>query len=478
MPAALGFLPTSYPPRAHPALARAWRTQWGRKRLDSIFLSRSQILLAQAMGWEAFGNIVEIAAGWANADTLAGVIQAHNISVLLPGDAALYANCLRAAQRIGSPTWMTWQESGLPAQRLESGPLLAELKPSGDPDYSSHMSFDRFWCEVDRDSRFTWILRLDAIGDILLTLSYLYPFKRRYPRRGIGLVVRKEHIPWLRRLHWLDKLCGVDVVYWERCLASIPHTDGKTTAWLNLMPGMLRIAGNRILSERAGLAASAYPDSITRCEFSPGRNVISMRELLGLAFDGVTPELPLDSPRPSTDASVWFSPFPGTDERLWPPDAWAQALAPLAGKRIILQPSSKSLHRRWHAEFTKHAIAHRLKIEPASPSDSVFELMQMISSVKAWVGVNSAPMHVAALLGLPAIALGLPWEINARWNHPTLQIVAAEDIARGLQQSPSPEALQTFVRSIQRSDHWADGLYLKPEEFASALSSHPLFKSL
>ena len=478
MTAAIGFLPTAYLPRAHSALARAWRMQWRRKRLDAIFLSSNQIPLAQALGWDEFGNFEEIPGGWTNADTLAGVNRTHDISVLLPGDAALYANCLRAAQRTGTPTWMTWQESGLPAQRLESGPLLAEARPSGDPDYSSHMSFERFWDEVDRDNRFTWILRLDAIGDILLTLSYLYPFKRRYPNRAIGLVVRNEYVPWLRRLDWIDKVCGVDVVYWERTLASIPCTDGRATAWLNLMPGMLRAAGNRILSERVGLAATAYPDGVTRCEFSPGRNVIGMRELLGLAFDGVAPELPLESPHSSPGPTVWFSPFPGADERLWPPDAWAQALAPLAGKRIVLQPSSKTLHRRWHAEFTKHAMAHGLKIEHAGPSESVFELIHMMTSARAWVGINSAPMHIAALIGLPALALGLPWEVNARWKHPTLQIVAAEEMARGLQQSPSPERLRGLVRASQRSDSWADGLYLQPEIFASALSTHPLINLL
>jgi hypothetical protein len=475
---AIGFLPTVYLPRAHPALARAWRTHWGRKRVDAIFLSSSQIPLAQAMGWDLFGTFEEIPSGWANADTLAHVPRNHDVSVLLPGDAALYANCLRAVQRTGTPTWLTWQESALPAQRLESGPLLAELRPSGDPDFSSHKSFEHFWEHVDRDHRFTWVLRLDAIGDILLTLSYLYPFKRRYPKRGIGLIVKSEYAPWLRHLDWIDAVCGVDMVYWERTLASIPRTDEKMTAWLNLMPGMLRVAGNRILSERAGLAASAYPDDITRCEFSPGRDVTGMRELLGSVFDNVEPELPFKPSPPNGSTAVWFSPFPGADERLWPPDAWAQALAPLAGRRIILQPSSKPLHRRWHAEFTNHAVKRGLKIEHAASSDSVFELVQMMACAKAWVGINSAPMHIAAILGLPSIALGLPWEINARWNHPTLQIVAAEEMTRDLQKSPSPEKLRAFVQIIQRSDDWADGLYLRPEAFASALSMSSLIESL
>jgi ADP-heptose:LPS heptosyltransferase len=102
----------------------------------------------------------------------------------------------------------------------------------------------------------------------------------------------------------------------------------------------------------------------------------------------------------------------------------------------------------------------------------------MMHNAKAWVGINSAPMHVAALLGLPSLALGLPWEANARWNHPTLQIIAAEKITRELQQSPSPERLRAFIQTVQRSDDWADGIYLDPEEFASALRAHPLFKSL
>jgi ADP-heptose:LPS heptosyltransferase len=201
-----------------------------------------------------------------------------------------------------------------------------------------------------------------------------------------------------------------------------------------------------------------------------------MRELLGMVFDGVEPELPFQSLKPKADGAIWFSPFPGADERLWPPDAWAQALTPLAGRCLVLQPSSKSIYRRWLAEFTEHAMARGLKIEHVAPSDSVLELIQMMAHAKAWVGINSAPMHIAALLGLPALAVGLPWEINARWHHPTLQIVAAEEMARGLQQSPSPEILRAFVQKCRRSDNWADGLYLQPERFALALSSHPLIK--
>jgi hypothetical protein len=355
---------------------------------------------------------------------------------------------------------------------------VAELQPSGTPNYSAHSPFDQFWEEVDRNRCFTWVLRLDAIGDLLLTVSYLYAFKRQNPKRRIGLIVRKEFVKWLRRLDWIDKICGVDAVYWENMLAGIPQSEGQPTAWMNLMPGMLRVAGNRILSGRDGLKASAYPDGSTHCEFSPGRSVTGMRELFGLVFNRVKPELPIPYPRTGTDNSIWFSPFPGADERLWPPDAWARALSPLAGKRIILQPSSKPVHRRWHSEFIKHAVAQGLKVESAGPTASIFELVQRMASSKAWVGINSAPMHAAALLGLPAVALGLPWEINTRWRHPELQIVAAEGLAIQIQQSPTPKNLHEFVLTNCRQDDWADGLYLDPELFASALRQHPMMKLL
>jgi hypothetical protein len=86
-------------------------------------------------------------------------------------------------------------------------------------------------------------------------------------------------------------------------------------------------------------------------------------------------------------------------------------------------------------------------------------------------------MAPAALLGLPALAIGLPWEANARWAHPGLQIVAAEDVARRLQQSPSPEHLRAFAEASVRADDRADGLYLEPEVFAAALETHPLLRS-
>ncbi len=430
MTVAKGFLPTAYLPRAHSALARAWRSNPGRKKYDAIFLASEQIPMAKAMGWEEFGSFQPIPGGWANENTLTGFREPCDVSVLLPGDPSLYANCLRAAQVKGTADWLTWQESGLSARPLKEGLLVAEIRPSGEPDYSTHLPFKDFWEEVDRDNRFTWILRLDAIGDVLLTLSYLYPFKRRYPRRRIGLVVRKEYVSWLRRLNWIDQICGVDITYWDSMMASMPQGDRDASAWMNLMPGMLRVAGNRILSQREGLAASAYPDDCTRCQFSPGRSVLEMRDLLSLVFDELKPEIPIPYPQPGTDNSIWFSPFPGADERLWPPDAWAKALSPLAGKRILLQPPSGLLYQRWHSEFLKYAAREGLRIEAAGRSESIFELIQMMASSKAWIGINSAPMHVAGLIGLPALAIGLPWEVNARWNHPSLRIVSAENTAR------------------------------------------------
>jgi len=478
MSIARGFLPTAYLPRAHSALARAWRAQPGRKRFDAIFLTTEQISLAKSMGWEEFGNFVQISGGWADADTLACVQERCDVSVLLPGEPALYANCLRAAQRAGVPEWITWQESRRPAARLNHGPLLAELRPAGEPDFSGHLPFDSFWREVDRNQRITWILRLDAIGDVLLTLCYLYPFKRRHPGRRIGLVVRKEYVQWLRQLPWIDEICGVDIVYWDSMLEAIPKGDGKKTAWVNLMPGMLRVAGNKILTQRNGIAASAYPDAETRCEYSPGKSVLGMRELLALAFGGVEPELPVSHSARGRDGSIWFSPFPGADERLWPPDAWAAALAPLAGKRLILQPSANLLHERWHAEFLRHAAKQGLIIESAGKSNSILDLIKMMAKSKAWIGINSAPMHAAALIGMPSLAVGLPWEVNARWNHPCLKIVAAEGLARQIQQSSSPAEVGMLVKSLQRSDEWADGLFLRPEVFADALRSHAIMELL
>ena len=474
MSAGVGFLPTAFIPRVHPALARLWRSDLSRRRLDAIFLSRDRLPMAEALGWGEFGELVEVPGGWTHADTLAEYGRACDVRVLLPGDAAIYANCLRAAEQIGSPTWCSWQQSGPKPAPLGDGRLVAEFEPCGDPDWASQGSFDEFWQAVDRDERFTWILRLDAIGDVLLTLAWLLPFKKRYPRRRVGLVVRPQYVAWLRSLDWIDAVCGCHSVFWDELVASLPPGGGEGTAWINLMPGMLRTIGNRLLNETRGIAASIHPDARTRCGYSTGRLVTGQRELLGLIFDGVEPEFPAACPATRTVSFVWFSPYPGADERLWPPDCWAAALAPLRGTRIVLQPATAPVHVRWEAEFLELARAGGLAIERGPLTGTIIDLAKAMAPARGWVGVNSAPMHVAGLLGLPALALGLGWESNARWLHPSVQIVAAEDVARELQFGSGKDSLLTFARRTHRDDGWADGLYLEPETFAAVSAEHYL----
>ncbi|MBP1622544.1 MAG: hypothetical protein H6Q07_564 [Acidobacteria bacterium] len=469
----IGFLPTTNIPRAHSALARMWRCNLNRRRLDAIFMSWPKLAYARALGWEEMGSLEEVPPGWTSVDTLAEYSRACDVSVLLAGDEAYYANCQRAAAQIGLPSWVTWQEKPYPCDPLAEEPLISEMTPGGPPDYAAHGTFDDFWTAVDSENRFTWIVRLDAVGDLLLTLSFLYPFKKRYPHRRIGLVVRDRYVPWLKEIDWLDAVCATDVFYRNRLIASAPGDDGRC-AWMNLMPGMLRVAGNRLLAEKSGPRASAYPDADTPCEFSPGRHIVSQRELLASVFGEVAPELPVQPLMDGSARAIWFSPYPGSDERLWPPDSWAAALEPLAGYPLILQTTRNPLYQHWEAEFTARAVQRNLRIEMVGPTRTIFDLARDMSSVRGWIGVNSAPMHVAALLGLPSLALGMPWEINAMWSHPGLQIVAAESYAQSLLTAPSTRGLQAFAKDVHREDNWADGLYLRPETVADCLLSHPM----
>lgn len=472
MSSLIGFLPTTNIPRVHSALTRLWRRDLGRRRLDAIFLSFPKLGYARALGWEEIGVLEEVPGGWTTADTLREFGRACDVMVLQGGDPAYYANCARAARQLGEPSWVTWQEGPAPCAPLAPGLLLSELTPANAPDYSGHGTFDDFWAAVDREQRFTWVVRLDAIGDLLLTLSHLYPFKKRYPHRRVGLVVRDRYVPWLRELDWIDAVCGVDVVHWDDLTGTAPADDGQ--AWLMPMPGMLRVAGNRLLGDRSGPRASAYPDSETACEYSPRRFVAVQRELLASIFDGVEPELPFPVPPRSGAGALWFSPYPGADERLWPPDCWAAALEPLAGQPIVLQVSQGATGQRWESEFLAQAARRRLRIERAAPTRTIFDLAHAMSTARGWVGINSAPMHVAALLGLPAVAVGLPWEMNAMWASPNLQIVAAERDAQTLVTAPSTKSLAAFARNLDREDGWADGLYVGPTEVAAILASSPL----
>lgn len=466
------FIPTAHVLRAHPALTRLWRSEFERKeRLKHIFLQYNRHYIARDLGWEEFGNLSEMKYGRINRDTFAGfgMKQRYRCYVLKDGPESFYLNCLKGASSLGMALWANWQ--GVEVSKWDQAEtcLLSEMENRAIPERCEAGSLTEFWSEIERKNCFIWILRLDGIGDLLITLGILKAHKAIFPKRRFGLIVNRRYADWLKEIPWIDRVVSTDVLYWSQLEDALPPPSFRE-AWINPMTGDLRVAGNHVLASRYGpsLTVDSHGTWAATHFHGIGNNCVS---LLCKIFGVKKPSLPWSELRNETDNKIAFNPFPGGEERLWPPDCWGKALEPLKGETIRVETPTARTYKRWLAEFEIIAQRNDIRIERYPQLNSPLDTFEMIASCRAWVGVNSSPMHVAGLLGLPSVAIGRAFENNAFWIHPgkPMEILDSHEWALDIMQFPTSEKIECFRRTAHRNDHWADAIFVDPGRVHRAL---------
>lgn len=253
------------------------------------------------------------------------------------------------------------------------------------------------------------IVRLGAMGDILHALPAVENLKRRYPALGID---------WIVKPRWTPLLAGNPAL---RRVIAFDREGGSVWATAR----RLREAGYHLAIDLQGLIQSALVSRFSGAKSTIGYARAACREPLASIFYGrrVQPksrhiaEMHLDLMRtlgvndssldctlPAGEAEgtlpegsfVLANPFAGWRSKQWPLPHYerlAKLLAEKEGLPLVLNIPEADRPRLGNMQ---HVLAH---------VSSLPGLIHATRLATAVVGVDSGPLHLAAALGRPGVAL-------------------------------------------------------------------------
>lgn len=305
------------------------------------------------------------------------------------------------------------------------------------------------------------IVKLRHHGDVLLSSPVFSVLKTHAPHIAIDALVYSDTAdmlsghPAIRDIHTVDRRWRESVTFArlkaESALASrlrragyqllVHLTDHPRGARLARMPGVRasvapahrRPRWNSSFTHRFPLAGRRHQvelnlDALRRIGIQPGGDERRLVLVPGPnAFSKADSLLKAHGLAPK--GFVHIHPTSRWLFKCWPAAAFAELIETLAarGMRVVLTSAPDAGERGYMTE-----LLSKLRSKPVdlSAALSLKELAALTSRARLFVGVDSAPMHIAAAMGTPAVALfGPSGEFEwAPWGVPH-RVVAANEFA-------------------------------------------------
>lgn len=287
------------------------------------------------------------------------------------------------------------------------------------------------------------IVRLSAMGDVIHTLPAAEALRAAFPKAMIG---------WLVEERWSDLLCApgtprrgarsegrplVDWVHtvnlkaWRKSLFTISTTEKIARVWNDLrgarydvaidLQGAIRSAvlarwsGARVvwgaMQPRESAASLWYTrQAIARGAHVVDQNVSVANAISGLSIAAPAPSLPRDPESEKriakrlADAAIGefaiLNPGAGWGAKRWPAERYglvARELADRDMKSIVnFGPGEEALARETEAASLGSAVALQC---------SISELIALTRRAELFIGGDTGPLHLAAALGVPVVAI-------------------------------------------------------------------------
>lgn len=332
------------------------------------------------------------------------------------------------------------------------------------------------------------IVRLSAMGDVIHTMPAVHALRQAFPRAFIG---------WLIEERWAELLCApgsprrgarsplrplVDEVHtvnlkaWGKSPFSIATLQRAATVWNDVrdagydvavdLQGAMRSAALARLSGARVVYGAAEPREspaslwYTRKVVTHGRHVIQqnlsvVEGLVGWEMKGAGEGTPSDFPcDPVAEARIEeelaqhhvrdfaiLNPGAGWGAKRWPAERYGEVARRLAdqGVRSILNygPGEEELARK--ADAASGGIAEAM-------SCSVSELIALTRRARIFIGGDTGPLHLAAALRVPAVAIFGPTDPARNGPYGTRSVVlrSAESVTSHARRAEPDEGLLTI----------------------------------
>jgi lipopolysaccharide heptosyltransferase II len=303
------------------------------------------------------------------------------------------------------------------------------------------------------DGRSILVLRLERVGDLLMTLGAIGAVRALAPGARIDLVVGSWNAPLARLIPGVDRIETLDAAWLARGGASDGTARLLSRAWawrsrrydlaLNL-EGDVRsnvLLGLSHAARRVGFdMAGGGPMLTDRVRFDPTLHTrVNALHIVERAFDRQIDALDLEMPAVTIGTTLAI-----------PAEAHAHAAALLGGAErtrtptVALHSSGGRAIKQWHlprfADVARKLTAQRgarivltgaepdramvdavkAALDPASVIDvsgraDLVELAAVLDAVDLLVTGDTGPMHLAAAVGTPVVAVFGPSDPN-RWG--------------------------------------------------------------
>ena len=353
------------------------------------------------------------------------------------------------------------------------------------------MSFDPARLDIisERKIERLLIVRLSAMGDVIHTLPAVHALREAFPQAHIGWLIEERwaellYAPGSRRRGvrsasrpLVDEVHTVNLKVWQKSLLSISTLQHAATVWNDVrdahydaavdLQGAMRSAVLARLSGARVVYGAAEPREApaslwyTRRVVTRGRHVIeqnlSVAEELCENPKGSAPDVSCDFPRdPQAEARieqrlaeygvgefVILNPGAGWGAKRWPAERYGEVARKLAekGVRSILNygPGEEDLVRSAEAASGGTARAMSCNIMRCT----ITELIALTRRAQLFVGGDTGPLHLAAALRVPVVAIYGPTDPSRNGPYGTRSIVlrSAESVTSHARRAEADEGM-------------------------------------
>jgi heptosyltransferase-1 len=278
------------------------------------------------------------------------------------------------------------------------------------------------------------LVKLSALGDVLHALPAAHALRACLPGCELTWIVERREAAILAGNPDVDHVIPVDTRVWRR---EFRQPGGAHTVFVKLR-GLVRRFRSLRFEVALDLQGNVKSGSITALTGAPVRIGFALghcREAANVLFTTRRVRKPLGPPvypiaaDPAAEATaaglfeaeglkadtpvVVLLPGSGGDGKRWPAEAYRRLgdeLALRLGARILLGwgPGEESLAR---------TIGTGMRAAPViPPPTSIPELIAVVRRAALVIGADTGPVHIAATLGIPTVALYGP--TDARRNGP------------------------------------------------------------
>lgn len=323
-------------------------------------------------------------------------------------------------------------------------------------------------------------IRLRALGDVVLTTPALRALRRGHPDRALDVVTDVRYVPLLEGLPGIRRVWGMgrgtgDTLALaarlrrERYAVAVDFFGNPRSAFLTAASGARATAGYDLRGRRY-----AYRTRVAReVSPAPGRREhasavhVRLAEAVGGRGDGLASEVALSDAAKREAQDVLRAAGILHPERTvgfvaagtWPTKTWPASHAAQCIRRLIATGHPVLLIAGPGEELVTAALTTLVPGLPVLPRAGVAALVGVIARLRAVVGTDSGPRHIAAALGVPTFCWFGP-------THPDTW--ASPGPAHGFWWTPLP------CRGCDRTacPHWSCLPTLDPSAAAELVLAH------